>query len=200
MKLKTYFSLLSALLLMIFISCSEGGKVRKYREKAAPVKKEAVLPGPAAAPGHSHFQWVKPGGWNEVPRARGIRLAAFTIKSQNRDSICTIIPLKGEAGGLKANVIRWLGQVNVKMEPGSNKLDKFLASGEKFLTTGGFPTVLMDFTPVTPHPEDTSILAAVITVNGDSVFIKMTGRKSHLIKNKEKFKALCQSFSFKSGI
>jgi hypothetical protein len=203
MKLKIkkwtiYIPLLSVLLLMVLISCSEESKVRKYREKAAPVKKEVAFPGPTATPGHTHFQWDKPDGWNEVPKAQGLRLAAFTIQSQNRESICTIIPLKGEAGGLKANVIRWLGQINVKMEPGSNKLDKLLASGEKFLTKGGFPTVLMDFTSITPNPEDMSILASVITIDGNSVFIKMTGEKSHLIKNKEKFKALCQSFSLKS--
>ena len=200
MKLTPYIPLLRALLLVIFISCSTESKVRKYREEAAPVKKQAASQEPTATPGHAHFYWDKPEGWKEVPNTRGLRLAAFTISFQNTESICTIIPLKGEAGELKANMIRWLGQINVKMEPGSNKLVEFLATGEKFLTKGGFPTVLMDFTSITPNPKDKSILAAVITIAENSVFIKMTGEKSHLIEDKETFKTLCQSFSLKSEI
>ena len=147
-------------------------------------------------PAHAHFQWDTPEGWNENRASSGFRLAAFTVKSGDIESICTIIPLQGEAGGLKANVTRWLGQMTGAMRPNENTVEKLLKAQETFLTKGQFPAVLIDFTPVTPGPTDKSILAGVLTVQGNSIFIKMTGQKSHLIENKAKFKALCQSFSF----
>jgi hypothetical protein len=145
------------------------------------------------------YQWDTPKGWSEVRKSTGMRLATFSIKSQNRESLCTIIPLKGAAGGTRANVIRWLGQINLKMEPGSQTVEKFLAAGEKLQIPGNFPAVLFDFTTVTAGPEDKSILATIITLKNSTIFINMTGVKSHLTENREKFKALSQSFTIKPG-
>lgn len=152
-----------------------------------------------ATPARMHFSWDTPQGWSREQKTSGMRLAAFSIKSQDKESLCTIIPLKGAAGGIRANVMRWLGQINVNMEPGSEKLEKFLSAGEDFRTKGGFPAVMIDFTTITPRPEDRSILATVITLQDSTIFIKMTGEKSHLVENKEKFKALSKSFTIKSG-
>jgi len=179
--------------LMVFTSCDSGSKVRKYKEKekTSPVKVQNQ------PPGHAHFQWDAPGGWKEERKVSGFRLATFTVKSKNKESVCTVIPLKGEAGGLKANVTRWLGQITGKTSPADNTEDivkKLLKAQEKFLTAGQFPAVFIDFTPATPNPSDKSILVTVITLGGSSVFIKMIGEKSHLMENKEKFKALCKSF------
>lgn len=186
-------------LLLLCASCDSGGKVRKYKEKG----KEKETASPAAVQtgvtGHTHFHWDTPGGWLEERKTSGLRLATFTVKSQDqtKESVCTIIPLKGEAGGLEANVTRWLGQITGKTGPPHNVggiVDKLLKAQEKFLTSGQFAAVFIDFTPVTPQSSDRSILATTITVGASSIFIKMTGEKSHLVENKEKFKALCRSF------
>jgi hypothetical protein len=190
--------------LIAAVSCGDSGKVqvRKYREKVSPAaetqqdKQESPAPPAAAMSDHAYFQWVTPAGWNENRTPSGFRLAVFTVKSADLESVCTIIPLQGEAGGLKANVNRWLGQVSGSMNPGENTVEQLLKAKETFLTKGQFPAVLIDFTPVTPNPSNQSILAGVLTVQGNSIFIKMTGPKSHLIENKAKFKALCRSFSF----
>lgn len=185
-------------------SCDSGSSVRKYKEKSPPVRPVTPSPAtprptaPAGQQAGADFQWETPEGWNENRAASGIRLAAFTIKSNNKESICTIIPLRGEAGGLKANVTRWLGQITTTMQPSGHTVERLLKSREKFLTKGQFPAVLIDYTPVTPHPADKSILVSVITVKGSSIFIKMMGEKSHLIENKKKFKALCQSLTITS--
>jgi hypothetical protein len=194
-------------------SCDKGGKVRKFTEKDSPTparahpsmtQSDAVAPGTASVPGagtaHSHFKWETPDGWGESNQSSGFRLASFTIKSndQTREAICTIIPLQGEAGGLKSNVVRWLGQISDGPEtssPDNPTVEQLLKSQEKFLTKGQFPAVFIDFTPVTPHVNAQSILATVITVQGNSVFIKMTGEKSILLQNKEKFISLCKSFA-----
>lgn len=205
MKLFKIRLVLFYLLLMVLIaavSCGDSGKVRKYKEKAPPAAKtpqtmqKSPASGAGSMPAHTHFQWDTPEGWAEDRASSGFRLAVFTIKSGDKESICTIIPLQGEAGGLKANVTRWLGQITYLMNLDAKAVDQLLNAQEKFLTKGQFPAVLIDFTTVTPNPKDKSILAGVLTVQGNSIFIKMTGQKSHLIKNKAKFKALCQSFSF----
>ena len=182
------------LVLLAFASCDSGSTVRKYKEKekTSPVKVQKQ------PPGHAHFQWDTPGGWKEERKASGFRIATFTIKGKDKESVCTVIPLKGEAGGLKANVTLWLEQISSKTDLAGHSEDivnKLLKAQEKFLTTGQFPAVFIDFTPVSPNPSDKSILVTVITVGGSSVFIKMMGEKSHLMENKEKFKALCKSFT-----
>jgi hypothetical protein len=200
MKLVLFYLLLTALLAAV--SCGDSGKVRKYKEKVSPAagtqqdKQEAPAPDAGTMPAHAHFQWDTPDGWDENRASSGFRLATFTVKSGDMESICTIIPLQGEAGGLKANVTRWLGQVTDPMNPDTKAVEQLLKAKETFLTKGQFPAMLIDLTPVTPNAADNSILAGVLTVQGNSIFIKMTGQKSHLIENKAKFKALCQSFSF----
>ena len=188
-------------ILMAAVSCGDSGKVRKYKEEAPAAgtqqeKQGSSAPAGTAMPAHTHFQWNSPGGWIENRTTSGFRLAAFTVKSGELESICTIIPLQGEAGGLKANVTRWLGQITDSTAPDENTVEKLLKAQEKFLTKGQFPAVLIDFTPAAPNPTDKSILAGILTVQGNSIFIKMTGPKSLLLENKAKFKALCQSFSF----
>jgi hypothetical protein len=196
------FSLLAVLLL--FVACDKRGAVRKYKERvpgepttSPPKQKVPAETGAKAGPYH----WDTPEGWSEVPKTSSMRLATFAIKSQGKQAICTIIPLRGEAGGLKANVTRWLGQVTGSTGPpgDTDKVSQLLDKQERFLTKGQFPAVLIDYTMVTSNPSDPSIMAAVITVYGNSVFIKMMGEKSLLKKNKTKFKALCQSFTFKPG-
>jgi hypothetical protein len=198
------FSLLAVLLL--FVSCDKGGTVRKYKERVPGEKTTATTPAKQdvpAEPGEKTrpYHWDTPEGWSEVPKTSSMRLATFAIKSQGKEAICTIIPLRGEAGGLKANVTRWLGQVTGSTEPPGNtdKVSQLLDKQERFLTKGQFPAVLIDYTTVTSNPSDPSIMAAVITVHGNSVFIKMMGEKLLLQENKAKFKALCQSFTFKPG-
>ncbi len=190
------FALIATLLLVV--SCGKDEKVRKYKEKEKEtVPASGTMATSDAGSMHAHFQWKAPEGWNEDKTSSGFRLVAFTIQSQNNEvkALCTIVPLQGEAGGLKANVERWLGQISGDTAPPAGTVDKLLQAQEKFLAGGQFPVVLIDFTAVTPNPKDKSIVAAIIMVNGNSIFIKMTGEKAQLIENKEKFKALCQSFA-----
>ena len=196
------FSLLVHLLL--FVSCDRRRKVSKYKEKVLDAKTAAVAPAKQEVPVEpnakaGHYLWDRPEGWSEVPKTSSMRLATFAIKSQGKEAICTIIPLRGEAGGLKANVTRWLGQVTGSTDSSGDTVSQLLDKGESFLTKGQFPAVLIDYTTVTSNLSGQSIMAAVINVHGNSVFIKMTGEKSLLIKNKTKFKALCQSFTLKPG-
>lgn len=198
-------------LLFSFVSCSKGSDVRKYKEDAAPVSPhgnsaQGMPPSPhgmgmgdqPAAP--VHFKWDAPQGWTEDKTASSMRLATFKITSNGKEAECTMIPLQGDAGGLEANISRWMEQLRSvgTQFPADVTEKKLLEKAEKFTNKGNLPTVIVDFTTVTSKPTDKSFLVSVVSVQGSSVFIKFMGEKSQLIENKDKFKALCQSFRFTS--
>jgi len=211
------FCFFIAVLLVGVVSCSKDGEVRKYKEKDTPApaasqdphaSMQASAAGAAATPVKPHFKWESPEGWEEAKSTSNFRLATFTIKSDKGEATCTIIPLQGEAGGLKANVSRWMAQVSGKaghMDPklaegGEADVEKLLESRQKFLTNGQFPATMVDFTPLTPKDDDPSILASLITVGGSTVFVKLNGPKSVLVSNKEKFFNLSKSFDINTEV
>jgi len=185
-QIKRVFCSLAAIMMLLSAACDKGREVRKYKKQETPTSS------------HPQFSWDTPAGWTDM-NTSGMRLAAFSIQSAGKESLCTIVPLRGTAGGIRANVSRWLGQINAKMEPGSKAFEDFLTSGETFRTKGQLPAVMFDFTTLTPGPKDQSVLVTVLTMQDSTIFIKLTGEKSHLLENKEKFKALSQSFSLSSG-
>lgn len=129
-----------------------------------------------------------------------MRLATFKINSNGKEAECTMIPLQGDAGGLEANISRWMDQLRSvgTQLPVDVTEKKMVEKAEKFINKGNLPAVIVDFTSVTPSPSDKSFLVSIISVQGSSVFIKLMGEKSQLIENKDKFKFLCQSFRFTS--
>lgn len=194
------FSILLILLIGVQFSCKQDAQVESFTEESAvPAPASAKDPHaglnmPATSSAPSHFQWKTPEGWLEDNKSSGFRLASFIVKDGTDESVCTIIPLQGEAGGLKANIMRWMGQIGAQLEDGP-QLDEFVAKQERFLTDGNFPAVLVDLTPLTTDPTGKSVLATVVTVAGNSIFIKMTGPKKQLELSKEKFRVLSRSFS-----
>ena len=114
-----------------------------------------------------------------------IRLASFEIPTNSGAADASIVVLGGDAGGLEANVNRWRQQAGLKpanaleiqkqAEAGKGKIGEyqlFQLQGE-----GG----------------KASILAAVFTLPGRTVFVKLTGQPESLKSQKSKFTALCQS-------
>ena len=195
-------------------ACGKSNEVRKYKEtsESTPssgqkthgsmsMSETPMDGGPSQV--ESHFKWQTPAGWTEEKATSSFRLATFAVKSGENTATCTIIPLQGEAGGLKANISRWLGQVSGKSghtdpmlaEGDPVEVEKLMKKTEQFLTAGQFAAVMIDLTTVPLNPTDPAILATVITVGGSSVFVKMTGPKALLVENKAKFRSLCESFN-----
>lgn len=212
-------------IIFLAVSCDSSGKVRKYKEKSTPAPVETAQSphgdmstgtgtppagGQTMAASHGakpHFTWDTPEGWEDAKKTSSFRLATFTTGDPGQTATCTIIPLAGDAGGVKANVGRWLGQVAtgggddamaMTLKPDEAKVKQIMDGAQKFLAKGNFPAIMFDFTPVTVKDDDASILAAVVTVDGSSIFFKMTGPKALLVKNRDKFTTLCKSLDFSS--
>ena len=191
---KTFYSILFSTMLFFILSCDQGSKVRKYKAKipAAPSQETEPIP--------QGYSWQIPEDWVNVPSSSSMRLASFSIKSGKKESLCTIVPLKGDAGGLQANISRWLGQIPTEENNRSRNLKVIMDSLEKLTTSGGFSALLIDFTKVTKNATDKSIIVTIVKNNDDSLFVKMSGEKIQLQENKPKFIYLCRSLALKKTI
>ncbi len=197
-----------AALVLVTMLCSCDGRKpswRTYKEH------EVIVPAPkaphaahamgeaAAAPAgdessHAALQWKTPQGWSETRSDSGMRLATFDVKGDAGAAMCTIVLLGGDAGGLKANVVRWIGQLQVTV-PADAEFEAFIKRQQTFASDGGFNTVIIDLTELGPANNDAanSMLASYITVGESACFVKLTGPAGLLKKQKENFVQLCRS-------
>ncbi len=126
-----------------------------------------------------------------------MRMAVIkTSEAQGADE-CGIVSLPGAAGGLEANVTRWLGQLNITLPPES--IGKFISSQQKIKTRGNFELVLIDFGSLVKDDAGISMLVGVTTPGDYSYFVKLTGKKSNLAKAVKDFSRFCQSLSVNSS-
>ncbi len=139
------------------------------------------------------LSWATPQGWQESPGS-GMRLVNFTSTDTNDPVECNIISLGGQAGGLESNAVRWMGQVNIPV-PEAAAMEKFFTAQNKIKTRDGFDATIIDLTQLQPKedPDSPSMIATVITLPDMTVFVKMTGSRAGVLKNKERFESLCES-------
>ena len=158
---------------LVVAACSRQPQVREYDEvviKPSPVV--AAFDGSGAGGADTGpLAWQMPPTWQELP-GDGIRLAAFLLEQGDRRAETTVVMLGGAAGGLEANVVRWLDQLGLQL--GDEELDRFLAAGEPVATRDGLRLTLFDFTRLTTAGGD-SMLAAVGPVLDQTLFVKMSG-------------------------
>ena len=137
--------------------------------------------------------WKLPVDWVEGEK-NAMRLASFSTGSAENRVDCSIVALGGNAGGLEANVMRWMRQINLTLAL-AEELSAFMAESEKFKNANGIEGNLIDFTLLQKSTDGKapSIVAFVFPFNEKNVFVKMAGPKSELVKNNAKFKAFCRS-------
>jgi hypothetical protein len=80
--------------------------------------------------------------------------------------------LGGAAGGVEANVVRWLDQLGLQLT--GEELAQFLADGEAVAAGDGMHLTVYDFTRLAA-PGGDSMLAAVGQVLDQTLFVKMSG-------------------------
>lgn len=139
------------------------------------------------------LSWTTPQGWQETPGS-GMRLVNFASADKDSPVECTIISLGGQAGGLESNAARWMKQVNIDV-PAQAELEKFFAAQKKIKTKDGFDATIIDLTQLQSKDDlkSPSMVATIIALPDMTVFVKMTGTRGAVLKNKEEFETLCQS-------
>jgi hypothetical protein len=157
-------------------------------EARAPLTlRQPVVERPAA------LQWTAPASWKAQPGS-SMRLGSFTVGEGSRTGLCTIIRLGGSAGGLQANIRRWIGQIGQPAPP-PEELAAFIGRQERFQSEGGLDGVLIDLTKLgSQGPEDGSMLAALFDLGDMTVFVKFTGPLTLLNEERANFTGLCRTF------
>ncbi|HBR14207.1 MAG TPA: hypothetical protein DD723_01500 [Candidatus Omnitrophica bacterium] len=139
------------------------------------------------------LSWATPEGWRELPGS-GMRLATFRSADTGDPVECALISLAGDAGGLESNAARWMQQVNIAV-PDAPAMEKFLAAQKKIKTTDGFDATILDLAQLQSQDdlESPSMAATIITLPEMTVFVKMTGTRGAVLKNRDQFETLCES-------
>ena len=139
------------------------------------------------------LSWATPEGWQESPGS-GMRLATFRSADTGDPVECALISLAGDAGGVESNAARWMQQVNIAV-PDVPAMEKFLAAQKKIKTRDGFDATILDLTQLQSQDdlESPSMAATIITLPDMTVFVKMTGARGAVLKNRDQFEALCES-------
>ena len=178
-------------------ACAREPRVREYDEvviKPSPV--EAAFDGSgAAAAASAPLVWQTPQAWQELP-GDGIRLAAFRFQQGDRRVETTVVMLGGAAGGVEANVVRWLDQLGLQLT--GEELAQFLAAGTRVSTSDGMPLTVYDFSHLAA-PDGNSILAAVGPVLDQTLFVKMSGDGSLVAAARDDFMSLIASLGRADG-
>lgn len=174
------FSALSASL--IFTACNRDPEPRRYREIVLKGGNPNLQRGPLG-----RFAWTLPAGWTVQPEGDPMRLTGFwapdpelTRKGETdpKPVDVSIVQLAGDAGGLEANVTRWLGQV--ALPPTLAK--QAIADAKPIRTATGQTGILVDFTPYLSEDitQSKSIIGAILDGGDNTVFVKAMGARGHL--------------------
>ena len=150
-------------------------------ERAAPVVRAAT-----------RLSWTTPDGWR-AEAGTGMRAATFTLGADGQSATCTVIMLSGPAGGVDANVKRWIGQL--KLEPLTDSdFQSFMDRQPQVKTSAGLDLRIVDITELGDGAADAqSIIGGILNLPASTAFIKFMGPSGLLRGEKDKFIALCQS-------
>jgi hypothetical protein len=149
-----------------------------------------VAPAKAANAPALPFSYEAPPGWKKMP-PNPIAMLAFEAVGEGRKVEITVTALKGQGGGLLANVNRWRDQV---------KLDAWAPS-----ELDGLPEVaigaankgkLIDVTGPKAPPERNRIIGAILFRANDSLFFKMMGPSDAVRRQRPAFEAFLKSVTF----
>lgn len=137
------------------------------------------------------FTWDTPDGWTKEPGV-GMRLATLRIETDTEQAECTLIVLSGDAGGLGANIVRWMEQVHIDPPP-DYALRAYVDGLDRLETEGGLAGVFIDFDEFVEDPAALSTLAGIIERDRETMFVKLTGSKDLLARERDNFIQLYKS-------
>jgi len=136
------------------------------------------------------FEWDQPAGW-VLAGPRPMREVTFQV-GDSQDAECYVAILRGDGGGLQANLDRWRGQ----MDRPPLSADEVAALPR--ITVLGIPSAMIEvegtFKGMSGESKEDCALAGVVCLLEDrSVFVKMIGPPDVVRGERDRFGAFCQS-------
>lgn len=152
-----------------------------------------ALAKPAPAAGTSpRVKFQTPSGWTPLP-ATGFRAAAFRVADGEANADVTVIVLNGEAGGLRANVNRWRGEI------GLGEQDEATVRAEaKELPVEGQPATYVDLLGE-PGPNRQRTLGVIVSRPGVTWFVKLKGPADLVAREQARFESFARSLQLTAG-
>lgn len=155
----------------------------------------ASMPAPPPSEADSSgVTWSVPDGW-KAQAGSGMRLV--TLVPPDGAGECTIVSLGGAAGGVRSNIVRWLGQLEVKLSDA--ELEAFLHTASSLETADGLVMGLYDFSSVAAGSAKGSLLAGIVSAESRTVFVKYAGPPANLAANRAAFEEICRSLKLQSA-
>jgi hypothetical protein len=181
----------------LLIGCGGDPEPRQYREIVTRGENSTLQGNPSAA-----MTWSLPAGWTIQPEGDPMRLTGFWApdpalvaagETDPKPVDVSIVQLEGDAGGLTANVTRWLGQIKVQASFAQKAIDEAVS----VKLANGQEGIVVDFTNLLSGDltQTQSIVGAIVTVEGTTVFVKAMGGRDALQRIKPQLIAFCQSLS-----
>jgi len=124
------------------------------------------VPAPPAPRGADALKWTLPPGWGESFPG-GMRFASFKVPGAGKID-GSVVTLPGDAGGELPNVNRWRGQIGL----GPTDAAGLAAARTAVKSRAGVASVY-DFT--SDGTSKSRLIAAILMVDGNAWFIKLTG-------------------------
>jgi hypothetical protein len=183
------------LALLALAGCDRRVEIRTYREvTVAPTPVGALFDstgGEAGSAESVNWHWVTPADWNELP-GDGLRLARFGLPDGGES---TVVVLTGDAGGVEANVRRWLTQLGLDLPP--ERVRSLLDDATS--VRGDLDFTLFDFTPLVSGRDATAFLAAIASAGGQTMFVKAEAPAGVLGEQRAAFIELLSSLGPRSS-
>ncbi|MCA9404382.1 MAG: hypothetical protein KC897_11410 [Candidatus Omnitrophica bacterium] len=141
--------------------------------------------------------WTTPDGWQEA-KGSGMRMATFTPVTGEAVE-CSVIALKGMAGGVEGNIQRWMDQIDLSMPP--ELFAAYMDNLETVAISDGTEAYFVDLTQFQENAgEDTpSMIASILQLPTQTVFFKLTGPLGAVKNNAERLRALLASVTVKQS-
>ena len=163
--------------------------VAKTLEASRAVALPPSAPSAGAGPARG-LRFAAPAEWTQAP-ARPMREVTFVVGGDPRAE-CYVALLPGGAGGVRANIDRWCGQM------GQPALDdaafEALERGPVGETEGPFIELAGVFRGMGAASLDDALLyGAVGSLGGATLFVKLTGPRQVVAGERERFRAFCAS-------
>lgn len=146
--------------------------------------------------------WKLPEGWMPKDSANAMRIGSFAAMDPELAHTgeidpgavdVSVVQLGGTAGGLEANIRRWMGQVGLKSP--EDGLSGFLAKAQRFRTATGQEGVFIDLTDQLSGDltQSKTIYGAIVQTEEYTVFVKAMGEFEKVIRQKPAVAAFCKS-------
>lgn len=146
--------------------------------------------------GPAPFTWQTPEGWNEVPPRSSLRVADFSM-DRDPDLECYVVAMRGDGGGLLANVNRWRGQV------GAGPIDEAaladLPKRTLFRTPAPLVEVSGDYSNMgAPAIPNAKLVGLIHSLPAFTLFVKLTGPAEAVDAEMEAFFEFCANLDIEA--